>query len=46
MVKFYIPGWEDIKLSKQLHISHAKLMNIIISTQEDIGNIKTCLENL
>ena len=46
MVKFYIPGWEDIKLSKQLHISHAKLMNIIISTQEDIGKIKTCLENL
>ena len=40
MVKFYIPDWKNIRITKGILMSHAELMNIIISSNENIDIIK------
>ena len=40
MIKFYIPGWEYLKLKNTLKLSQAQLMNIIITCREDLDKIK------
>ena len=36
MIQFYIPGAKEIHISRKILMSHAELMNIIISSNEDI----------
>ena len=40
MIRFYIKKWVDIRIPKSVHMSHAELMNIIVSSNEDIDLIK------
>ena len=40
MVRFYIKEWKDIRITKRLLMSHAELMNIIVSSNENIELIK------
>ena len=40
MIKFYLPEWQDIALTKNFRLSHAELMNIIIKARDDIGLVK------
>ena len=40
MVRFYIKTWKDIRIAKGVKMSHAKLMNIIVSSNDNIDIIK------
>ena len=40
MVRFYIKEWKDIRIAKEVKMSHAELMNIIVSSNENIALIK------
>ena len=40
MVRFYIKEWKDIRVAKEVKMSHAELMNIIVSSNENIALIK------
>jgi len=40
MVRFYIEAWKDIRITKGVVMSHAELMNIIVSSNENIDIIK------
>ena len=40
MVRFYIEAWKDIRITKGVVMSHAELMNIVVSSNENIDIIK------